>query len=136
MSGIISNRGKGRCASRGLLGIPVRGAKGASAHVSGFVEALRSEGHDLFVLAANIGEDADPSFPLRQVPFGSTLIELYDALQNESICAGTPQKKDRRWLAACDVCVLNVSEDDYFHCIARAATGERLIEYRPLSRAA
>jgi hypothetical protein len=54
----------------------------------------------------------------------------------ESICAGTPQKKDRRWLAACDVCVLNVSEDGYFRCIARAATGERLIEYRPLSRAA
>src|SRR5439155_11595904 len=51
MSGIISNRGKGRCASRGLLGIPVRGAKGASAHVSGFVEALRSEGHDLLRLS-------------------------------------------------------------------------------------
>ena len=71
------------------FGVPVLGTKGASAHVRGLVEALRSEGHDLFVLAANIGEDADPSFPLRQVPFGSTLIELYDALQNESICAGT-----------------------------------------------
>ncbi|PYQ94696.1 MAG: glycosyltransferase family 1 protein [Acidobacteria bacterium] len=78
------------------FGVPVLGTKGASAHVRGLVEALRSEGHDLFVLAANIGEDADPSFPLRQVPFGSTLIELYDALQNESICAGTRLAKDLR----------------------------------------
>ena len=67
------------------FGVPVLGTKGASAHVRGLVEALRSEGRDLFVLAANIGEDSEPSFPLRQVPFGSTLRELYDALQNESI---------------------------------------------------
>ena len=45
------------------FGVPVLGTKGASAHVRGLVEALRSEGHNLFVLAANIGEDADPSFP-------------------------------------------------------------------------
>jgi glycosyltransferase involved in cell wall biosynthesis len=78
------------------FGVPVLGTKGASAHVRGLVEALRSEGHDLFVLAANIGDDANPSFPLRQVPFGSTLMELYDALQNESICAGTRLAKDLR----------------------------------------
>ena len=70
------------------FGVPVLGTKGASAHVRGLVEALRSEGHNLFVLAANIGEDADPSFPLRLVPFGRTLMEFYDALQHESVCAG------------------------------------------------
>ena len=57
------------------FGVPVLGTKGASAHVRGLVEALRSEGHDLFVLAANIGDDGDPSFRLRHVPFGGTLIE-------------------------------------------------------------
>jgi glycosyltransferase involved in cell wall biosynthesis len=78
------------------FGVPVLGTKGASAHVRGLVEALRSEGHDLFVLAANIGADSEPSFPLQQVPFGGTLMELYDALQNESICAGTRLAKDLR----------------------------------------
>jgi len=42
--------------------LPVLGTKGASAHVCGLVEALRSEGHDLFVLAANIGEDPYDSY--------------------------------------------------------------------------
>jgi glycosyltransferase involved in cell wall biosynthesis len=78
------------------FGVPVLGTKGASAHVRGLVEALRSEGHDVFVLAANIGADADASFPLQHVPFGGTLMELYDALQNEEICAGTRLAKDLR----------------------------------------
>jgi glycosyltransferase involved in cell wall biosynthesis len=78
------------------FGVPVLGTKGASAHVRGLVEALRSEGHDLFVLAANIGDDADPPFPLRQVAFGGALLELYDALQNESICEGNRLAKDLR----------------------------------------
>jgi glycosyltransferase involved in cell wall biosynthesis len=78
------------------FGVPVLGTKGASAHVRGLVQALRSEGHEVFVLAANIGEDADASFPLQHVPFGGTLMELYDALQNEEICAGTRLAKDLR----------------------------------------
>src|SRR5436190_15472762 len=78
------------------FGVPVLGTKGASAHVRGLVEALRSEGHDLFVLAANIGEDADPSFPRRLVTFGRTLMELYDALQHESVCVSTRLAKDLR----------------------------------------
>jgi glycosyltransferase involved in cell wall biosynthesis len=78
------------------FGVPVLGTKGASAHVRGLVRALRSEGHDVFVLAANIGEDADASFRLQHVPFGATLMELYEALQNEEICAGTRLAKDLR----------------------------------------
>jgi glycosyltransferase involved in cell wall biosynthesis len=81
------------------FGVPVLGTKGASAHVRGLVQALRSEGHDVIVLAASAGEDAPaavPSFPLREVPFGSTLLELYDALQSEAICTGTRLAKDIR----------------------------------------
>ena len=78
------------------FGVPVLGTKGASTHVRGLVQALRAEGHDVMVLAANIGEDSDASFPLRQVPFGSTLRELYDALQGEAVCTGTRLAQDFR----------------------------------------
>ncbi len=78
------------------FGVPVLGTKGASTHVRGLVQALRAEGHDVLVLAANIGADSDASFPLREVPFGSTLRELYDALQGEAVCTGTRLAQDFR----------------------------------------
>lgn len=78
------------------FGVPVRGTKGASAHVRGLVQALRSEGHEVVVLAPNIGEESAASFPLREVPFGGTLLDLYDALQREAICTGTRLPQDIR----------------------------------------
>src|SRR6266516_2081456 len=78
------------------FGVPVLGTKGASAHVRGLVQALGAEGHDVFVLAANIGDDQGASFPLQEVTFGGTLLELYDALQREAVCQGTRLAKDFR----------------------------------------
>jgi glycosyltransferase involved in cell wall biosynthesis len=78
------------------FGVPVLGSKGASAHVRGLVEALRTEGHDVFVLAANIGDDSPASFPIREVPFGGVLPTIYETLQQEEICQGTRLAKDLR----------------------------------------
>ncbi len=78
------------------FGVPILGTKGASAHVRGLVQALTSEGHEVLVLAANVGEGPTASFPLREVPFGATRLELYDALQREAICTGTRLAKDVR----------------------------------------
>jgi glycosyltransferase involved in cell wall biosynthesis len=78
------------------FGVPILGTTGASAHVRGLVEALRSDEHEVIVLTANAGEDAPASFPVREVPFGGTLLELYDALQREAICTGTRLAKDVR----------------------------------------
>ena len=62
-------------------GVPVLGTKGASSHVRGFLEAVRSQGHDLFVLTANIGDDADPSLVLKRIlgrrnPFSVIFVHL------------------------------------------------------------
>ncbi len=79
------------------FGIPVLGTKGASAHVRGLVKALQEEGHEVFVLASNIGDDeSGEHFLMRQVAFGSALTEVHDALQNEQICQGTRLAKDLR----------------------------------------
>jgi glycosyltransferase involved in cell wall biosynthesis len=79
------------------FGIPVLGTKGASAHVRGLVKALQEEGHEVFVLASNIGDDeSGEHFLMRQVAFGGALNELYDAIQNEEICKGTRLAKDLR----------------------------------------
>ena len=79
------------------FGIPVLGTKGASAHVRGLVKALQEEGHEVFVLASNIGDDeSSEHFLMRQVAFGSALTEVHDALQNEQICQGTRLAKDLR----------------------------------------
>jgi len=79
------------------FGIPVLGTKGASAHVRGLVKALQEEGHEVFVLASNIGDDeSGENFLMRQVAFGGALAEVYDALQNEEICQGTRLSKDLR----------------------------------------
>jgi glycosyltransferase involved in cell wall biosynthesis len=78
------------------FGIPVLGTKGASAHVRGLVNALMAEGHEVFVLASNIGEESSESFPLRHVPVGTTLAEVFDALQKEELCRGTRLAKDLR----------------------------------------
>src|SRR5206468_12199166 len=74
----------------------VLGTKGASAHVRGLAQALRADGHDVIVLAANIGGDAETGFALQEVPFGAALLTLYDALQDEEICKGTRLSKDLR----------------------------------------
>jgi len=78
------------------FGVPVLGTKGASAHVRGLAQALRADGHDVIVLAANIGGDAETGFALQEVPFGAALLTLYDALQDEEICKGTRLAKDLR----------------------------------------
>src|SRR5439155_18047327 len=78
------------------FGVPVLGTKGASSHVRGLVQALRAEGHEVVVLAANTGDDQGVSFPLREVTFGGALLELYDALQHEAVCQGTRLAKDFR----------------------------------------
>jgi hypothetical protein len=79
------------------FGIPVLGTKGASAHVRGLVKALQEEGHEVFVLASNIGDDeSGEHFLMRQVAFGGALTEVYEALQNEAICQGTRLAKDLR----------------------------------------
>jgi glycosyltransferase involved in cell wall biosynthesis len=78
------------------FGVPVLGTKGASAHVRGLVTALQAEGHEVFVLASNIGDEASEFFPLLQVPFGSTVMELLDSLKNEEVCQGTRLAKDLR----------------------------------------
>ena len=79
------------------FGIPVLGTKGASAHVRGLVKALQEEGHEVFVLASNIGDDeSSEHFLMRQVAFGSALTEVHDALQREEICQGTRLAKDLR----------------------------------------
>jgi glycosyltransferase involved in cell wall biosynthesis len=78
------------------FGVPVLGTKGASAHVRGLVEALRTEGHDVFVLAADIGKGSPASFPIREVPFSSVAPTLYETLQQEEICQGTRLAKDLR----------------------------------------
>ena len=79
------------------FGIPVLGTKGASAHVRGLVKALQDEGHEVFVLASNIGDDqSGEHFLMRHVAFGGALTEVYEALQNEPICKGTRLAKDLR----------------------------------------
>ena len=79
------------------FGIPVLGTKGASAHVRGLVKALQEEGHEVFVLASNIGDDeSGDHFLMRQVAFGGALTEVYEALQKEAICQGTRLAKDLR----------------------------------------
>jgi len=79
------------------FGIPVLGTKGASAHVRGLVKALQEEGHEVFVLASNIGDDeSSGTFLMRQVAFGGALPELYEALQKEDLCQGTRLAKDLR----------------------------------------
>ncbi len=79
------------------FGIPVLGTKGASAHVRGLVKALQEEGHEVFVLASNIGDDeSGENFLMRHVGFGGVLNEVYEALQNEEICKGTRLAKDLR----------------------------------------
>jgi glycosyltransferase involved in cell wall biosynthesis len=78
------------------FGIPVLGTKGASAHVRGLVKALQDEGHEVFVLTSNIGDESSGNFPLRQVGFDGALTELYEALQQEGVCQGTRLAKDLR----------------------------------------
>ncbi len=78
------------------FGVPVLGTKGASAHVRGLVQALRAEGHDVFVLAANVGDESPASFQVREVPFAGALPTLYEALQQEDLCQGTRLAKDLR----------------------------------------
>jgi glycosyltransferase involved in cell wall biosynthesis len=78
------------------FGVPVLGTKGASAHVRGLVEALRAEGHDVFVLTANVGGDSATPFPIREVSFGGALQTIYETLQEEDICQGTRLAKDLR----------------------------------------
>jgi glycosyltransferase involved in cell wall biosynthesis len=78
------------------FGVPVLGTKGASAHVRGLVHAFQAEGHDVSVLAANIGDAASASFAVREVPFAGALSDVYDALQREEICQGTRLPKDLR----------------------------------------
>jgi glycosyltransferase involved in cell wall biosynthesis len=79
------------------FGVPVLGTKGASAHVRGLVRSLQRLGHELFVLAANMGaEQSDGEFALQEVPFGATFMQLYDALKAEQICHGNRLAKDIR----------------------------------------
>jgi glycosyltransferase involved in cell wall biosynthesis len=80
------------------FGVPVLGTKGASAHVRGLVQSLRRLGSDVFVLAANLGGDADNAadFPLSEVPIGASLTELCTALKEEQICGGNRLAKDLR----------------------------------------
>jgi glycosyltransferase involved in cell wall biosynthesis len=78
------------------FGVPVLGTKGASAHVRGLVQALRAERHDVFVLAANMGDESPASFRIREVPFAGALPALYEALQQEDLCQGTRLSKDLR----------------------------------------
>jgi glycosyltransferase involved in cell wall biosynthesis len=78
------------------FGVPVLGTKGASAHVRGLVQALRGDGHEVFVLAANIGDDSPAPFLVREVPFGGAVTTLYDELAREEICQGNRLAKDLR----------------------------------------
>jgi glycosyltransferase involved in cell wall biosynthesis len=78
------------------FGIPVLGTKGASAHVRELVRALQAEGHEVVVLASNIGDESSEILPLRQVSFGGVLADVYDALQKEELCQGTRLAKDLR----------------------------------------
>ena len=78
------------------FGVPVLGTKGASAHVRGLVQALRAEGHQVSVLAANIGDDGPAAFAVREVPFCEALLNLYEVLQQEAVCQGTRLSKDLR----------------------------------------
>jgi glycosyltransferase involved in cell wall biosynthesis len=80
------------------FGVPVLGTKGASAHVRGLVQAIQAEGHEVFVLAANMGDEASmgPDFPLHEVPFGGSLLEIYEALKTEEVSRGTRLAKDLR----------------------------------------
>jgi glycosyltransferase involved in cell wall biosynthesis len=80
------------------FGVPVLGTTGASAHVRGLVRALQHQGHEVDVLAANVGAGGsdDGSFPVRELPFGEALRELYGALRQEDVCQGTRLAKDLR----------------------------------------
>ena len=79
------------------FGVPVLGTKGASAHVRGLVQSLQQLGSEVFVLAANPGTEAhNGEFPLWEVPFGASLLELYGALKAEPICDGNRLAKDLR----------------------------------------
>jgi glycosyltransferase involved in cell wall biosynthesis len=80
------------------FGVPVLGSKGASAHVRGLVRALQRDDHEVLVLAANVGDGAADAteFPVEQLPFGASLLELYEALKQERVCQGTRLAKDLR----------------------------------------
>jgi glycosyltransferase involved in cell wall biosynthesis len=78
------------------FGVPVLGTKGASAHVRGLVQALRGEGHEVFVLAANTGGDSPAPSRIQEVPFGGALTTLYEELTREEICQGNRLAKDLR----------------------------------------
>jgi glycosyltransferase involved in cell wall biosynthesis len=78
------------------FGVPVSGTKGASAHIRGLVQALRTEGHDVSVLAAAIGEDSPAPAFVREVPFNDALRVVHEELQQEDLCRGTRLSKDLR----------------------------------------
>jgi glycosyltransferase involved in cell wall biosynthesis len=80
------------------FGVPVLGTKGASAHVRGLVRGLESWGHDVLVLASNVGDGSEVTarFPVQQLPFGTAVLELYEALKQEQLCQGTRLAKDLR----------------------------------------
>ena len=80
------------------FGVPVLGTKGASAHVRGLVRALQGQGHEVLVLAANLGDGSGGSatFPMQELPFGAALAELYEALKQEEVCQGTRLAQDMR----------------------------------------
>lgn len=50
------------------LGIPLTGIKGASAHVRGFVRAIKSLGHDIVVVTSSANGDAGLNIPVFSIP--------------------------------------------------------------------
>jgi glycosyltransferase involved in cell wall biosynthesis len=50
------------------LGIPLNGHKGASAHVRGFVRALKSSGHDVIVITSSDDGDGGLGVPVVPIP--------------------------------------------------------------------